>query len=1341
MSYRQHYALALLLFTAIGKADSGDDFSNNLFSDLAPLLALFGERVTMQFLSQSLGWADCIILAMAPLGVITTIVSAIRVEGPPWLKAIIGRSRENRSVAEMELMSSTSQETCELWNGDDVVRCQGLAPVKEFICLLPPDIPINEIKRIRITRLEDEEARKGGLIKKEGAYSTDTTVQLLTPKAETQTNEVAQTFRTFGKKMQNLWRGLWSRNRSTDEETPATISLERLKPQDNEQQGQEPEMVILRNTKTQAPNITLNRHKKVTRRHLYIAAAFGCIVQLGVLTYFGLTTYYYSSKFKKGDKMVLGYAFPFSAGGTILLVTGMFFCAHVVDRSTKEIRYKPTQGYEAKVVWLQPKQVLREKFELDGLAMALGNSDPRSDSETADAKPVFDFGLSKGGSWTVMMNEDESPDSSSNDSSETASINASGNRVGSRDTLTPPNESTMIRTSNIAQDIVQLRTRLAQLADWRGPASTEATQLAEAIEVTMDSLCPENGPDLFSWTIRVQVLQGKRGKINLPVTLQLKRNEGHWKCRVDELDSVLSLWLCSIDKIRQASTESLDDRGPKGSLQMDNDSWFRKKSSEIRGGLVLISQQTDELTRCLKWWMPTDWSKEFSIENDETLASWNLWRVVGDKRGDHSKSKTDTRSKKNSSSNSVSDDLFEVSDYDSDSDPDQDSSRGSSRTSSPPNGVPNFLALQSHESLERLYAKHIFYSFIWAAVEKMDKAVQYHPELDSTSPLDTQDWDSLRLQCTGLSKLARAIQTSGLMELHDSYLALIPPLHSHARLGELNCVLQMMSEKAKQHERLLNWTAAAECYQQLFTLSKYFRVDSYIYTRSVAMMLEYVRAVNHLLHDVLKTDMEQWEEAVTSTKDLSAFLKRKADPQVLDCMRKLYSRQSARRRAWSNSDTFPRRLWKSVAEDDEIKHCGFTELHRQIASYMAPSTSDKSMDDHKHSSTAGIDLPSNLHQYINTPDILGWSPLHYAACISDKEAEVWIKLLIEQGADVNATDIRDWTPLHYCLMHDRPLAMEALLEGGANVRAVGIDGTTPLHCAASGGGYVDIDHVLFNSRQSADQFAKDNLGRAPIHLAALKGNEVVIGNLHLSIGARDKEGRTALHLAAFKGLWGTVTELTLFGARVDELTGETETLLHWAAMMDNINAVRELLELRATVDSTDSLRATPLHYACEAGNKYIVDLLIQNNADVNARTNVNQTPIMFAAEEEFFEIVDRLLEVKDIDLNVRGEISRCTVLDTAVSLGKDAIVRKLVERGATISEQTLNFAAGNKEMLSIVGLLQQVCSLQNCVRKHVQGNGAEVVWDALRRALLEREEEYVPWALFAGVAGTSFCFL
>lgn len=71
---------------------AGDDFANNLFSDLAPLLTLFGEQVTKQFLSLSIGWADNFMLAMAPLGILTIVVSAIRVTKDRMLKALVGRS-------------------------------------------------------------------------------------------------------------------------------------------------------------------------------------------------------------------------------------------------------------------------------------------------------------------------------------------------------------------------------------------------------------------------------------------------------------------------------------------------------------------------------------------------------------------------------------------------------------------------------------------------------------------------------------------------------------------------------------------------------------------------------------------------------------------------------------------------------------------------------------------------------------------------------------------------------------------------------------------------------------------------------------------------------------------------------------------------------------------------------------------------------------------------------------------------------------------------------------------------------------------------------------------------
>jgi hypothetical protein len=72
---------------------------------------------------------------MAPLGIITAMVAAIRVGGPPWLKAVVGRAWENLATVEMELMSSTSNEVCELWNGQGIVRTMGKPEVQEIIYL------------------------------------------------------------------------------------------------------------------------------------------------------------------------------------------------------------------------------------------------------------------------------------------------------------------------------------------------------------------------------------------------------------------------------------------------------------------------------------------------------------------------------------------------------------------------------------------------------------------------------------------------------------------------------------------------------------------------------------------------------------------------------------------------------------------------------------------------------------------------------------------------------------------------------------------------------------------------------------------------------------------------------------------------------------------------------------------------------------------------------------------------------------------------------------------------------------------------------------------------------
>jgi hypothetical protein len=77
--------------TPAAASSAADDFVNNFLSDLTPLLALFGDQATKQFLSLSIGWADNILVAMGPLGILTIVVSAIRVSNLKWLKAVIGR--------------------------------------------------------------------------------------------------------------------------------------------------------------------------------------------------------------------------------------------------------------------------------------------------------------------------------------------------------------------------------------------------------------------------------------------------------------------------------------------------------------------------------------------------------------------------------------------------------------------------------------------------------------------------------------------------------------------------------------------------------------------------------------------------------------------------------------------------------------------------------------------------------------------------------------------------------------------------------------------------------------------------------------------------------------------------------------------------------------------------------------------------------------------------------------------------------------------------------------------------------------------------------------------------
>lgn len=126
------------------------------------MITLFGERLTKQYLSESISLLDNIIFALSPLGVLTAVVSVIRVCGGSSLRAFIGRAQEGPAEAESELLPCVSESTAELFNEGGISRVFGRPKIVEIVMWENENTHTGE-KSIHIGTLRDA--------LKEGAWS------------------------------------------------------------------------------------------------------------------------------------------------------------------------------------------------------------------------------------------------------------------------------------------------------------------------------------------------------------------------------------------------------------------------------------------------------------------------------------------------------------------------------------------------------------------------------------------------------------------------------------------------------------------------------------------------------------------------------------------------------------------------------------------------------------------------------------------------------------------------------------------------------------------------------------------------------------------------------------------------------------------------------------------------------------------------------------------------------------------------------------------------------------------------------------------------------------------
>ncbi|KAF4450960.1 hypothetical protein F53441_6021 [Fusarium austroafricanum] len=345
------------LYGASNETDFWENFANNFATDLAPIISLFGEQITKQFLSESTTVLDTIIFCIAPLGIITAVVSCIRVRGGSFLKSVVGRAREPHGMAEVELCSSTSDDVCELWSNGGVCRVFGGPKILEFF-YRPPQNSIEFYNHFDQSSGKEIPATCGIELTRElfdnGRYNDwqELSVEKLLSKPFPGWLRDSSFFRKlFRMCMRNI--------------------------------GKTPEC---EKKFAKYPNLALNIGVQKTPkaiRNLWIATFFGVALQISFFGYATWATWYAPNFYDGGRPSGTKVYFSLLIIGTFFLIFGMAICAHQIDSNSTERRFTlstfpkaselSTEGLpiantaiaNSRVFWLQPagQRIGDQEFE------------------------------------------------------------------------------------------------------------------------------------------------------------------------------------------------------------------------------------------------------------------------------------------------------------------------------------------------------------------------------------------------------------------------------------------------------------------------------------------------------------------------------------------------------------------------------------------------------------------------------------------------------------------------------------------------------------------------------------------------------------------------------------------------------------------------------------------------------------------------------------------------------------------------------------------------------------------------------------------------------------------
>ncbi|KAK2759885.1 hypothetical protein FQN54_002619 [Arachnomyces sp. PD_36] len=1262
--------MAALLVEPVA-SDSGDDFSNNLFSDLAPVLQLFGEQVAKQFISQSMGWADHITFSMAPLGIITIVIGAIRVAGPTWLKMIIGRARENKAVAEVELMSSTSHEVSEIWNGQALIRTMGMPPIQEMIFF----------------------PRR----RKEGDFGLQTL-------EEAKSMGYLQGDELIASRVNKNSTGVQRQRCFTDKGGHSSMALD-----------EDPEEAAISKPRipTSAPNIFLNIQPRRNRVDLHTTAIIGIVLQLAVLVFAGMTTYYPPWKLQKDGGEIDGYAFPLTAAGTLTLVAGVLICSFVIEQSSKEVDWEANREdcKGARIVWLQRHGVVNDQLFESFAIFARGKrssvltsrrietsasaTDSRSMPGGGDGKIpsrlsnlvvvgtlisligfVIQFTGLRAMNWstaimqlaatlvmaglrswvrrdlaeppiTIKIPSDYEVDWLATrlarcqqdnwpDDDESFQNFQHGDWewsiVKGADTTGEFNRKCEDGASDgeyLAQRVMKVREHLGQLCRWTGPASELAVSVAKSIEDTMNIRFPGEDCSTFTWSLKVKIKANTGQEQSVHFTV--RRDERLWVANATELEAALSLWLFA--------THEEEERQKIKEESKPNKDWLRREEMAVKKQCMrLLCERTTQSVRDFSWWVPGGASQLLSVRQLDSSQSriccdpaavveFDNFRIV-----ENPGCKVQSKSARGTTGYQS-----EVSEF----------GTGTPGRSSQVDD--QFLAVTSNDTLAVVLARNLFSSFISAIADKI------HPIGGNTtvSPVDPTDtdpgaWKSLKLENSVLYQMAQAAERAGLGTLQEAYTCIIPPLHLKKALPIPLDIIDLALGHANPEESAGHWQKAGAIYQWLLGITPTFDPRDDVYIRSIAECMEFCKQ--------LSTTAKSWKrqhhkkEAFRGLENLRLSLLdslKAMDKEITTHLALMYKQRFA---LDGLEDLMPDGNEIHPSQSLLEESLGHSPLHQALLSPEPYKTIQAN-------SLIGEDN-------FDKKDALGWTPLHLAATRGRRRI---MSLLLIAGANPNSRNIAGWTPLHYFSFrkNGNPKLAWRFLQRGADVDATGRDGVGPLHCAAMSDNKI-MTRLLIESGANIE--IQDNSRKTPLHWAAFNGASEVVQILSEKgayLDSQEYNKRTPLHLAAERGHVGVADQLVQLGANIHAKDKFRYSALHWAAQAGDEKMIEKLLDLGARVNAKNVFAQTALHIAGFEGHEATTEELLRRGADVNAKDAFEKTALHMAAEQGYYKLVV-ILVGQGADINAKDTAEK-TALSYAIERGHEVVARKLRELGAEVN--------------------------------------------------------------------------